>query len=97
MFRQYRFILLFIFYISFFQIGASSPNLFAQPYQVSNGESPGLPKYDFAFNGENDDDFKIGRSTVNEVHAFTETNLAINHFMSDEGFLKNLFYREVII
>ncbi|HHC78413.1 MAG TPA: RagB/SusD family nutrient uptake outer membrane protein [Flavobacteriia bacterium] len=50
-------------------------NLFAQPYQFSNGSNLGIPIVLTVFNGSNNQDFQLERSTVNEVHAQVEKDL----------------------
>lgn len=47
-------------------------NLFAQPYQFSNGNNLGVPVITEPFTGEVD---FVGRNTVNEVHAQIKTDL----------------------
>lgn len=49
-------------------------NLFAQPYQFSNGTNDGIPLVTEFFEGDIAP-FQLGRSTVNEVHAFIEQDL----------------------
>ena len=51
-------------------------NLFAQPFQVNGGASPGMPLVTAFFTGEATD-FQLPRSTVNETHAFIEADLLV--------------------
>ncbi len=50
-------------------------NLFAQPYQFSNGTNLGVPLVFDVFTGANISQFQLERSTVNEVHAQVEKDL----------------------
>ncbi len=61
-------------------------NLFAQPYQFSNGTNLGIPIVTEAFTGDISP-FQNERSTVNEVHAFIEQDLrdAIASLPEDNG------------
>lgn len=62
-------------------------NLFAQPYQFSNGANLGIPIVDKSFQGGDISEFQLERSTVNEVHAFIEQDLldAIAVLPEDNG------------
>lgn len=50
-------------------------NLFAQPFQFSNGTNLGIPIVTQPFEGGDISEFQLERSTVNEVHAFIEQDL----------------------
>ena len=50
-------------------------NLFAQPFQFSNGANLGIPIVTLPFEGGDISEFQLERSTVNEVHAFIEQDL----------------------
>nr|WP_299387633.1 RagB/SusD family nutrient uptake outer membrane protein [Allomuricauda sp.] len=50
-------------------------NLFAQPYQFSDGTNLGVPLVSEPFEGGDISDFQNERSTVNEVHSFIEQDL----------------------
>ncbi|MGB3144757.1 MAG: RagB/SusD family nutrient uptake outer membrane protein [Maribacter sp.] len=50
-------------------------NLFAQPYQVSDGTNLGVPIVTIPFEGGAITEFQLERSTVNEVHSFIEQDL----------------------
>lgn len=50
-------------------------NLFAQPFQFSNGANLGIPIVTQPFEGGDISEFQLERSTVNEVHAFIEQDL----------------------
>ncbi|MFD2585883.1 RagB/SusD family nutrient uptake outer membrane protein [Croceitalea marina] len=50
-------------------------NLFAQPFQFSNGTNLGIPLVTQPFEGGDISEFQLERSTVNEVHAFIEQDL----------------------
>ncbi len=62
-------------------------NLFAQPYQFSNGTNLGVPIVAQPFEGGEISEFQLERSTVNEVHAFIEQDLldAIVALPEDNG------------
>jgi len=49
-------------------------NLFAQPFQISGGTNEGIPIVTEFFEGDIAP-FQLGRSSVNEVHAFIEQDL----------------------
>ncbi len=49
-------------------------NLFAQPYQFSNGANDGIPLVKEFYNGD-ETKFQLPRNTVNETHAFIEQDL----------------------
>ncbi len=49
-------------------------NVWAQPFQISNGTNPGIPLVTEFFDGDISP-FQLPRSTVNEVHAFIEKDL----------------------
>lgn len=49
-------------------------NLFAQPFQVSNGSNEGIPLVTEFFEGDLSP-FQLPRSTVNETHSFIEQDL----------------------
>ena len=51
-------------------------NMFAQPFQFSNGSNLGMPLVTGFFEGEVEP-FQLPRSTVNETHAFIESDLLI--------------------
>ncbi len=57
--------------ITYFQL----VNLFAQPYQFSNGANLGVPLVLQPFQGGDISEFQLERSTVNEVHAQIEQDL----------------------
>ena len=50
-------------------------NLFAQPYQFSQGTNLGVPIVQRPFEGGDISEFQLERSTVNEVHSFIEQDL----------------------
>jgi len=50
-------------------------NLFAQPFQFSNGANLGIPIVTLPFEGGDISEFQLERSTVDEVHAFIEQDL----------------------
>ena len=62
-------------------------NLFAQPYQVSNGSNLGIPLVTTPFENKGITDFQLERSTVNQVHTSIETDLleAINVLPETNG------------
>jgi len=63
-------------------------NLFAQPYQFSNGSNLGVPIVLDVFTGSNISQFQLERSTVNEVHTQVEKDLmeAIPDLPTSNGF-----------
>ncbi len=50
-------------------------NLFAQPFQISNGANLGIPLVTKPFEGGDISDFQLERSSVNEVHAAIQLDL----------------------
>ncbi|MEX0273972.1 MAG: RagB/SusD family nutrient uptake outer membrane protein, partial [Flavobacteriaceae bacterium] len=62
-------------------------NLFAQPYQFSNGTNLGVPLVLKPFEGGDISEFQLERSTVNQVHAQIEQDLmdAIAVLPEDNG------------
>ena len=50
-------------------------NLFAQPFQVSSGSNLGVPIVSQPFKGGDISKFQLERSSVNDVHAFIESDL----------------------
>ncbi len=61
-------------------------NLFAQPYQISNGSNLGLPLIEEFFTGDISP-FQKERATLNETHAFIEADLqfAMNNLPAQNG------------
>ena len=51
-------------------------NIFAQPFQFANGSNPGMPLVTEFFEGDASL-FQLPRATVNETHAFIESDLLI--------------------
>lgn len=51
-------------------------NMFAQPFQFSNGSNLGMPLVTEFFEGDVEP-FQLARATVNETHAFIESDLII--------------------
>ncbi len=58
--------------VTYFQL----VNLFAQPFQISNGSNLGVPLVLKPFEGGDISEFQLERSTVNEVHAQIEQDLS---------------------
>ena len=61
-------------------------NIFAQPFQISNGSTLGIPLVTEFFSGDISP-FQLPRSTVNETHAFIEEDLifAMNNLPETNG------------